>query len=36
MEEIQRQAEEVLKSEMTKAGLEINAKENGREGLILL
>ncbi len=33
MEEIQRQAEEVLKSEMTKAGLEINAKENGREGV---
>ena len=33
MEEIQRQAEEVLKSEMTKAGLEINVKENGREGV---
>ena len=33
MEEIQKQAEEVLKSEMTNASLEIAPKENGREGV---
>lgn len=33
MEEFRKQAESVLKSEMTDAGLEINVKENGREGV---
>ncbi|MFS4468274.1 hypothetical protein [Maribacter sp. 2210JD10-5] len=33
MEEFQSQAESVLKSKMTNAGLEISAKENGREGV---
>ncbi len=33
MSEFQKQAEGILKSEMTNAGLEINEKENGREGI---
>jgi hypothetical protein len=33
MSEFQSQAESILKSEMTNAGLEINEKENGREGV---
>lgn len=33
MSEFQKQAESILKSEMTSAGLEISAKENGREGV---
>jgi len=33
MSEFQKQAEDILKSEMTNAGLEINPKENGREGV---
>jgi len=33
MEEFQKQAEDILRLEMTNAGLEINAKENGREGV---
>lgn len=33
MEEFRKQAESILKSEMTNAGLEIYAKENGREGV---
>ena len=33
MEEIQKQAITILMSEMTNAGLEINEKKNGREGV---
>ncbi len=33
MSEFQKQAETILKSEMTNARLEINEKENGREGV---
>lgn len=33
MEEFQKQAEKILRSEMTKEGLEIRGKENGREGV---
>lgn len=33
MSEFQKQAESTLKSEMINAGLEISAKENGREGV---
>lgn len=36
MEEFQKQAEEILRSEMTKEGLEIGGKENGREGVDFL
>lgn len=36
MLEFLKQAEDILKSEMTNAGLEINAKENGREGVDFL
>ena len=36
MEEFQSQAESVLKSEMTNAGLEINEMENGKEGVDFL
>ncbi len=33
MQDFQSQAEDILRSEMTNAGLEIMAKENGREGV---
>jgi hypothetical protein len=33
MEEFREQAESILREEMIKEGLEINAKENGREGV---
>lgn len=33
MEEFRKQAESVLRAEMIKEGLEINAKENGRDGV---
>lgn len=36
MEEFQKQAEEILRSEMTNAKLEICAKINGREGIDFL
>ncbi len=36
MSEFQKQAESILKSEMTNAWLEINEKENGREGVDFL
>lgn len=36
MEEFQKQAEDTLRSEMTKKGLEISVKENGREGVDFL
>ncbi len=36
MSEFQKQAEDILKSEMTNAGLEINDKENGRKGVDFL
>jgi len=36
MSEFQKQAEDILKSEMTNAGLEISAKKNGREGVDFL
>lgn len=36
MSEFQSQAESILKSEMTKAGVEIHEQENGREGVDFL
>jgi hypothetical protein len=36
MEEIQKRAEDLLRTEMTNSGLGINAKENGREGVDFL
>lgn len=33
MEEFRKQAEDILRSEMTNYNLEINAKDNGREGV---
>ncbi|WP_394971889.1 hypothetical protein [uncultured Croceitalea sp.] len=36
MSEFQKQAEDILKSEMMNAGLEINKKKNGREGVDFL
>ncbi len=36
MSEFQKQAEDILKSEMTKAGFEISSKDNGREGVDFL
>lgn len=36
MSEFQKQAEDILKAEMTNSGLEITTKENGREGVDFL